>query len=57
MSKLDDDATALQRRKISQLCIALGITELMEEKPMTKGEAGRLVRQLSNDLKLKRSRR
>jgi len=48
------DATMRQKTKIAQLCMALGIREPLEEKPMTLGEAGRLIRELQADLKGKR---
>lgn len=40
------DATARQKIKIAQLCMALKIREPIEEKPMSKGEAGLMIRKL-----------
>lgn len=43
---VDYDATGPQKRAITRLCMALGISEPIEEKQMTSGEAGRLIREL-----------
>lgn len=48
---VDYDATGVQKAKITKLSIALGIREHIEEKSMTSGEAGRLVRELYARLK------
>ena len=40
------DATGPQKHKITTLSMALGLKEPTEEKPMTFGEAGRLIRDL-----------
>ena len=45
------DATLFQKKKIAQLCQAKGIKDLIEEQPMSQGEAGRLIRELSRGLK------
>jgi len=45
------DATSGQVESITKLCRALGIKSPLEEKKMTFGEAGRLVRKLSIQLK------
>jgi len=45
------DATLFQKKKITQLCQAKGIKEPIEEQPMSQGEAGRLIRELSRGLK------
>jgi len=45
------DATGPQKREIARLSAALGESEPIEEKQMTSGEAGRLVRQLYARLK------
>ena len=50
------DATPRQKRTIALLCMALGIKEHLEERPMSKGEAGRLIRELQDQLALKRAR-
>ena len=50
------DATPRQKRTIALLCMALGIKERLEERPMSKGEAGRLIRELQDQLVLKRAR-
>lgn len=39
-------ATARQLLLITRLCMALHITEPVEERVMSMGEAGRLIRQL-----------
>jgi len=39
-------ATARQLLLITRLCMALRINELVEERVMSRGEAGRLIRQL-----------
>ncbi len=48
---VDNDATLFQKKKIAQLCQAKGIKEPIEEQPMSQGEAGRLIRELSRGLK------
>lgn len=45
-SGMDEPATARQKLIITRLCMALGIREPLEEKSMTIGEAGRLIRVL-----------
>ena len=40
------DATARQKVIIARLCMALGIKEEVEQRLMSKGEAGRLIREL-----------
>lgn len=40
------DATGPQKRAITKLSASLGIKEPIEEKPMTSGEAGKLIRKL-----------
>jgi len=42
------DATPRQKVVLARLCLKLGIKELLEERLMSKGEAGRLIRELSN---------
>jgi len=44
-------ATLFQKKKIAQLCQANEIKEPIEEQPMSQGEAGRLIRELSRGLK------
>jgi len=44
---MDNNATLFQKKKIAQLCQARGIKEPVEEQPMTRGNAGRLIRELS----------
>jgi hypothetical protein len=39
-------ATARQKLIITRLCMALGIRNPLEEQRMSKGEAGRLIREL-----------
>lgn len=48
------DATGVQKVRITQLCMALHIKDALEEIPMTKGEAGRLVRELATQLAARR---
>lgn len=49
-----NDYTAAQAVAIVKLCLALGIKEPLEERPMTKGEAGRLIRELAGRLRAER---
>jgi len=44
-------ATAAQKRKIAQLCVALGIREPIEEVQMGIGSAGELIRRMSLEVK------
>lgn len=48
------DATGPQKHAITKLSRALGVQELTEEKPMTSGEAGRLIRDLYARLRLRK---
>jgi len=57
MAQVQPDATGRQKTVIAQLCMALKVQEHLEEKPMSKGEAGRLIRKLSENIKAKNSRR
>ena len=50
------DATPEQKNAIAKLCRALGIKDPMEEYPMDQGSAGKLVRELSESLKGRRSK-
>lgn len=47
------DATAAQKIKIGKMARLLGIKEQIEDRPMTKGEAGRLLRELYTQLNYK----
>ena len=49
-----EPATPRQIRAVTKLCQGLKIKEPLEERPMTVGGAGRLIRELTN---LKRGRR
>ena len=49
MSKMNEPATGHQLHTITLLCMANKIKEPLEEKPMTKGEAGILIRRLINE--------
>lgn len=40
------NATGRSKTLIAQLCMALKIREPLEERPMTQGEAGKIIRQL-----------
>lgn len=44
------DATPRQKIKIAQLCVALKIREPIEEKPMSKGQAGLMIRKLLEEV-------
>lgn len=48
------DATPRQKREITKVCTYLGISEPVEEQTMTSVDAGRMIRQLYKQLKLKR---
>lgn len=48
------DATGPQKRAITRLSMALGISEPIEEKLMTSGEAGRLIRRLYSQLRARK---
>ncbi len=52
-----EPATPQQRRKITQLNMALKNREHTEEYPMTKGEAGTLIRQMIEQLRAKERER
>ena len=43
-------ATARQKVAITRLCIALGVKEPIEELPLSKGEAGRIIRQIRKEV-------
>lgn len=51
MGVYEYDATVGQKRKITQLCMALGISEPTEEKPMSFGVAGHLIRMMLMELR------
>lgn len=48
-------ATAKQKAKIAQLCVALGIRETLEEDVTTSEEASRLIRQMCDWLRTRRA--
>ena len=48
-TRLDEPATGRQLHIIALLCMKLRIKELLEEKAMTKGEAGKLIRRLASE--------
>jgi hypothetical protein len=48
------DATSKQRTRIAQLSLALGIPEALESGPLTMAQAGKQIRHLSDQLKLRR---
>lgn len=48
------DATPRQKQAIASLCRALGIKDEVEQRPMTSGAAGKLVRELTNQMKANR---
>ena len=43
-------ATARQKVAITRLCVALGVREPIEELPLSKGEAGRIIRQMGKEV-------
>lgn len=45
------DATIRQKAAITKWCMILGITEPVEEKPMSMGVAGELIRKLAAQAK------
>ena len=49
------DATPRQKQSIAALCRALGIKCEVEQRPMSSGAAGKLVRKLSAQAKIERS--
>ena len=51
------DASGSQKYKITKLLRALGEREPIEEKSMSIGEAGRLIRELYSRLRAKKSRK
>ena len=53
---MNDDKTAAQCVAICRLCMALDIRELLESRPMSKGEAGRLIREMASQARAKRMR-
>ena len=59
---MDSPATGRQLSMIAKLCSILHIRELVEESPMTVGQAGRLIRIMSikirsmKDAKAKRTK-
>ena len=50
-------ATGVQLHAIAKYCGILGIKRPLEENKMTRGEAGRMVRLLKQDLKRKKEKR
>jgi hypothetical protein len=46
--------TARQKVVIARLCMALKITEPVEEKAMSRGEAGRHIRFMAREVKARR---
>jgi hypothetical protein len=48
------NATARQKIAIARLCMALRIAEPIEEKRMSRGEAGRLIRLMVAEVKAQR---
>lgn len=56
MGVYDYNATGLQKTKIARLCIALKISEPLEEYPMSYGVAGELMRKLAAQWKEQRNK-
>lgn len=58
MIAIDSDqirfATARQRSKIAQLCMALDLQERLEDKVVTSGEANELIKELCVCVKVNR---
>jgi hypothetical protein len=48
------DATVRQKVVIARLCMALKIVEPVEEKAMSRGEAGRLIRLMVQEVKARK---
>ena len=48
------DATGRQKTVIARLCMALKIKDPLEERGMTQAEAGRLIRELTDRVRIKR---
>lgn len=53
----DADATPKQKITITRLCMALKISDPVEQKPMSKGIAGVLIRRLQWEVKIAKERR
>ena len=49
-----EPATGRQLRTIALLCMGLKVKEPLEERPMTMGEAGRLIRDLISEVRFRR---
>ena len=54
-TRYSEPATAKQKLIIARLCMALKMREPVEERRMTKGEAGRLIRELQDRIALERA--
>ena len=52
--KLFEPASPKQRVVISRLCMALRVKEPLEDGPISIGEAGRLIREMGEELTLRR---
>lgn len=48
-------ATARQKLIIARLCMALRVRDEIEQQPMTLGEAGRLIRELSARIRVEKA--
>jgi hypothetical protein len=48
-TRLDEPATGRQLHTITLLCMRLRIKEPLEERAMTKGQAGKLIRRLASE--------
>lgn len=53
MSQENLPATSSQRTAIAKLCLSLGIEETLEAGPLTMAQAGRQIRHLYDQLRLK----
>lgn len=47
----EKDATGRQKIVIMRLCMAQHVEEHLEDRPMSKGEAGKLIREMSRAIK------
>jgi len=52
MNKLGEGATPRQKVLITRLCMKLKIRDRLENLPLSKGEAGRLIRRLQSGVGL-----
>lgn len=56
MSQEEQEATSKQRTAIAKLCLSLGIRDSLETGTMTMAQAGKQIRHLSDQLRLRKLR-